>query len=258
MKHPDGTMHSASVPLSVRPTAPRHAPGPTKGVVLATYLVNATGNRADVGVECDVVLYRGRRVLRHVPVEQRGGYASLALWVPRPTTRSLNTGEALTYAPNTEIPRWVETTLLADMDGDHVVIDFFDGNVDDPIIRGSRPHPRAQWKPEDGTSVVAHLRFANGEQVLVSQAGAVRVKVTDSVEVHGETVLINTDDDGKGVARLDDEVQVDPLDAALNTTWAAWVAKVGAAAKTIDPTIVQPTTPIKGAITAASETVKAG
>lgn len=291
MRHPDGSVHSASVPVRYQTAAPGTLYGPQKAVVLATYLLGDSRNRFGVAVECDVILYRDRRIIRGVPVEQRGGYDSSAGWIPQPTTRDLDTGAALVYERTQSAPQWLESSQLKDLDGDHVVVDFFGGDVNDPIIRGMRPHPRSSERQVANmrAALVAFLRLGSGKEAQIQVGDVVRVLIGADVDVHGVNVTVTADtqaavkigattrilvnanvsltgdevwlngnEDSKGVARLDDEVQVDPNDAALNTAWASWVDKVTTVVQNADPTCVKPTTAIKGAVTAASATVKAG
>lgn len=301
MKHANGSPHSASVPVAAAPTMPNLMRGPQKGVVLATHLVGEVGNRRSLGVECVVMLYADRRILRNVPVEQRGGYDAVSVWIPRPVASVVGVGDVLAFDVNGPVPQWLESSSMKDMDGDHVVVDFFNGDPNDPIVRGARPHPRSTWTPT--ASVVSTLRafarIAEGTTAAFEYGTALRVRIganvdiagvevnvsgtavaitgdevsiaggpvsvtgstvsvtaTGDVTVDGETVNLNGGD--KGVARLDDEVQTDPNDATLNTEWQLWFSKVHTVASAIDPTLVLPTSPIKGAVTAASETVLAG
>lgn len=110
---------------------------------------------------------------------------------------------------------------------------------------------------------------ANGGQILEgdepagtvfvqARAGqAVRIVVGDaSIVLTGGEVRINGGN--KKVARVDDEVQVDPNDLADNTDWATWFSKANAVIEAADPTAELPQVPLKGTITRGSDTVLVG
>jgi len=112
-----------------------------RGVVLATYVTDdpnhpfAGSPSAPLAVYCDVLTYGRRQLLiPHALVSQEGASIhSGAIWRPRAATMDI-TGAP--FDPN-------KATNPANMDGDHVLVGFLDGNSNQPIILRSLPHPAA-------------------------------------------------------------------------------------------------------------------
>jgi len=126
-----------------------------RAVVLHTYATDdpirtPTGRKGTTrlqSVECDIVLTRSMVHYARVPVmQQRHGVNDADLWIPRPTTRVVGNqfqsptlarvstrGTVLPVPPN-----------LADLDGDHVLVSFIEGDPESPIIVGSISHAKTQ------------------------------------------------------------------------------------------------------------------
>lgn len=120
-----------------------------RAVVLATYFADEP-SRPDapevVGVYCDVFTYGGayRSFLSRVPVMQIGHGLNdrTALWIPRPATKNIATGEA----PKLRKIDGAPADDPLDFDGDHVIVQFFENDLGQPFIFGSVPHPRSNFK----------------------------------------------------------------------------------------------------------------
>lgn len=114
-----------------------------RGVVMVTYVSDDDNHpRADetenpVAVYCDVLCYSGLPGNRFlfIPsalvVQDRGNVHSGRIWKPRAATMDM-TGNA--FDPD-------KVTNPANMDGDHVLVGFFDDSLNQPFIFGGIPHP---------------------------------------------------------------------------------------------------------------------
>lgn len=127
-----------------------------RGVVIATYAADEEDRPSIVGegkatyepksVHCDVLTYGGRYryFLPRVPVVQvrHGLNDHTSLWIPRATKINIASGIA---------PRLVRDEAgpaddPRDFDGDHVIVQFFEDDPQQPFIFGALPHPRATFR----------------------------------------------------------------------------------------------------------------
>jgi hypothetical protein len=113
-------------------------------------------------VLCDVILVASQISLQRVQVEQRLGVNHAQLWIPRPTTRRISTGDGVQLQRRSTrgTVEAVEPTPFDDMDGDVVLVDFIEGDLDFPIIRGAMEHEQtlrsviegSGWQESEGGS----------------------------------------------------------------------------------------------------------
>lgn len=148
-----------------------------RAVVLRSY---APGEEAEgkpdhcrQGVTCDLLVFanRMRSKLHRVPVclPGAGGIGDGNDWKPRGTTRNLGGGAlVLQGAPGAVTP-------AHDMDGDHVLVDFMQGDLGHPLIVGSLPHPRRKAPPSEGWPLRRRVR---GAVVGVDAVGSVHLDTT--------------------------------------------------------------------------------
>jgi len=119
---------------------------PYRGVVIASYVADSLGrvtSRRRAKVLCDVILVASHIQLQRVQVEQRLGVNNAQLWVPRPSTRRISTGDGVELQRvSARGTREGDPTPFDDLDGDVVLIDFIEGDLDYPIIRGAMEHER--------------------------------------------------------------------------------------------------------------------
>lgn len=206
MRHGDGTVHSSSVPLLPPDPRPAVAAGSQRGVVLAVYPPGHEANVQGVCVECDVLLYRDQRVLYAVPVAQPMGARDGELWEPSPTTKSLATGDALTFSRTEENGICQFATQVKDLDGDHVRVEFVNGSYDQPLIVGRLPHPQAANKSRpvaDAAPITADAHPATPDgNVLWAQRAGSRVLL----DRRGNAVIDTT---GAGVENSGDAIEGD-------------------------------------------------
>lgn len=135
-----------------------------RGVVVATYLVDDANHPTEqpVQVYCDVMVYSGMRdtrwmyMPRCVVIQDRGGALhSGRVWKPRAASVDISGSTEF----NIE-----QATNPAYMDGDHVVIGFFDNDFAQPIIIGGIAHPsRDIGNTERDVGNRLNVRLADGD-----------------------------------------------------------------------------------------------
>lgn len=194
-----------------------------RGVVVATYVTDdpdhpeaADGDndqRIPTAVYCDVLCYTNIPGLRYVALKQvlvaqgHGGLHDGRIWLPKAATVDI-TGDSLDVDGPTEV---------GNMDGDHVLIGFLEGNPNEPIILGGVPHPsRDVGNEENPTGRRLRLKLEDGNPNLVKHHGTFH-----GVETNGDWIcdttfandgtLLDTDEertheqpqptDGKGAQR---------------------------------------------------------
>ena len=138
-----GRMKSSATAAGYGPNTSRTANGLVlSGVVVTTYVPVDGGSPFPDGVEnaptavyCDVLTYGTapglQSALIHGALVVGGGMHNGHVWKPRAATMNV-TGEPLDG--NLADPR--------DLDGDHVLVQFLDNDLDRPVITARLPHPR--------------------------------------------------------------------------------------------------------------------
>lgn len=127
-------------------------------------------------VSCDVLTYgsKFRFFLPRIPVAQmRHGLNDHDVWMPRPTTLDLRTGQAPILPQGipagsrdntsrvTDIANQERVGDPRDFDGDHVLVEFIENDPQQAFIRADQlPHPRATFRMEaaDGERVRSQFR----------------------------------------------------------------------------------------------------
>ena len=130
-----------------------------RAVVLQTYATDAAARTQlnpdttrTYEVECDVLIFKGTIFYPRVPVMQRGhGVNDAEPWVPRATTRVVGGGQ-LSFARVSrrgalqEIP-----PNLEELDGDQVIVEFMEGDLEMPIITGALSHSKTNRLVKEGS-----------------------------------------------------------------------------------------------------------
>lgn len=149
-----------------------------RGVVLATYVTDDPGHpetpegsedgRIPTAVYCDVLCYSSMPGMRFVALprvmvlQDAGGMHSGRIWKPRATTFDITGAELDVDGP----------TEVANMDGDHVLVAFIEGNPNEPVIVGGVPHPsRDVGNEEKETGRRLRLKIEDGDPNLVKHHG---------------------------------------------------------------------------------------
>lgn len=184
---PDGSVVQAGVYTGDR--THDHALGTiVRAVVLATYYADDPGwddrpwaRGAVKGVCCDVRTYgRQTRVLTRVPVLQpQHGVHDHDWWIPRPSRQSL-ADPATTMAG--ESAGGVTATAAHDLDGDHVLLAFLEGDWAQPIILpASLGHPASAHRITADRGRVREIRH-HGVTIALDDAGNVTVDATGAAK----------------------------------------------------------------------------
>lgn len=197
-----------------RPTQPKL--GLYRAIVLHTYATDAIERRDGfrrantlrvVEVECDVLLASSYMRLSRVPVKQINHGLSNAhgVWVPKPCTRVIAADGSTDLTRSLHFDRVTRhgaptpgpVPPLSDLDGDHVIVEFIEGDPGKPLITGALTHARARrlviagsgWdeadagasrgKPHDSEYYVHH----QGAEIRVNDRGDVLI---DTVGAHAD------------------------------------------------------------------------
>jgi hypothetical protein len=204
----DGLLSQSAMPKASDSSIGRMADKKVRAIVLNTYFVDdaealprrqieiAASNRNPQGaastpapsaesrhVYCDVLVYSSmhgvkKGVLRRCLVAQPpgAGLHTGELWMPRPTTQRID-GESLDTALTRINP--------ASVDGDHVLVEFLDGDRFLPTITGSVPHPARDVGTEAKTNgTPTRLKKANGFPKLTKFNGVVH-----GVDANGNYII---------------------------------------------------------------------
>lgn len=160
----------------------------TRAVVLKTYYADdeswnergwAANGKTKI-VACDVRTYGKRsRVLRHVPVVQRThSLHDEDVYVPRDSNINISGGSLVTEAnPNIQ-----HITQAENLDGDHVLLTFLEGDPSQPIILPFMfPHPNSirRLKEEDGR--IKRIRH-NGVMIEWDKDGNLILDATETAK----------------------------------------------------------------------------
>lgn len=161
-----------------------------RAVVLATYYADDAGweerdwTRGGVvkGVCCDVRTYgRQTRVLTRVPVLQaQHGLHDHDWWVPRPSRQSVS-GAGVAMAGESG-PGGVTATAAHDLDGDHVLVAFLDGDWAQPVILpAGLGHPASNRRITADLGRVREIRH-QGVTIGIDRDGNVTVDATGAAK----------------------------------------------------------------------------
>lgn len=150
--------------------------GKWRGVVLNTYAADASDNFRKFQVECDVLLVSNHVLLRNVPVQQPlHGVNNAQPWVPKPSTRSIQSGIPLNLNPVSILGTVIGPVVsFDDLDGDMVLCEFLEGRMDLPIVVGALTHEASNRKVVAGEENDWRLHW-QGTEVRVDDAGGFEV-----------------------------------------------------------------------------------
>lgn len=153
------TVKSGLSPQSRDYVPPHRLLGVYRAIVLKTYATDAPerteGSRSTSSrtyeVECDILLTKSLVFYSRVPVLQPShGVSDANLWIPRETTTTV--GSLLPLAPNlTRVSRRGTPVFPLppnpdSLDGDQVLVQFVEGDVEKPIIVGAMSHASTRRK----------------------------------------------------------------------------------------------------------------
>jgi len=171
--------------------------GPYRAIVINTYMPDSSKNLLKHAIECDVLLVKSNAFLPRVAVLQRAGVNEAQTWVPKPTTRVISTNVPF----NAKIvgASSLLTPSFDDLDGDMVLVDFIECDVNYPVITQQITHEQTNRKiksgsgwaeldlgssrgtPQEGEHYVNH----RGTEFRINQKGDVLI---DTVGAHDEDI----------------------------------------------------------------------
>lgn len=125
-----------------------------KAIVTKTYVSDDSENFSGLLVECDVILVTTSIPIPRVPVLQSNhGINNVHnMWVPKPTTRSLEENGELNFRKKGPDGAFTgPVTSYDQVDGDMVIVEFLEGDKDSPAITAAFPHRRTNRVVVDGT-----------------------------------------------------------------------------------------------------------
>jgi hypothetical protein len=215
MRTRGGGVVQAGLDMQVRPTghAPLDPTGVHRGIVLETFCPKTGPGTADTDfnadnfrklqVECTVLLVKSQIYLKQVPVRQPFyGVNNAHTWVPKPTTRVISGTRTLHFRPRSargsRDPAAGPVPAFDDLDGDMVLVEFMDNEIDSPIITGAITHEQANRRIiQSGTGwseATAALKRGHPEEneYYLHYKGA-EVRINDDGEVLIDTVGAYTD-----------------------------------------------------------------
>lgn len=171
-----------------------------RAVVINTYAPDEPTNRTKTGIECDVILVRSNVPMTRVPVAARIGTNDAQTWSPKPTTRTISglpvnlrflssRGTVVGIVPP-----------LDDLNGDIVIVEFVEGDIDYPLI--TRPFPHPQSKREmggfghvEGTTTTARGKPSKTDYYV--RHGGTELRINEAGDVLIDTVGATTDEVGE-------------------------------------------------------------
>lgn len=159
-----GTRLQSGIPKRKSPIAPGNATGLLlRGVVTATYVIDddkhpfaGREDQVPTAVYCDVLTFgrNWRFIPKALVAQERSGLHSGHVWKPRACSMSL-TGDPVDLNQGTN---------PANLDGDHVLVGFLDGNSNQPVIMRALPHPAADVGNEEfGVGHRLKLKVEDGD-----------------------------------------------------------------------------------------------
>ncbi|MBT8430092.1 MAG: hypothetical protein KJN79_09300 [Gammaproteobacteria bacterium] len=165
-----GGINQAGVPMSFGPDWLDTRGFMTRAVVLKTYYADDSewkdrawaGDGSVRGVCCDVRTYgRFSRMLYKAPVLQRAhGLHDEDVYVPRGATQDISGSGSLVTLPSGE-EGGGSPTAAENLDGDHVMVGFLEGNPDAPVIFPyCLPHPSSSRRLTQDAGRVKRFRHA--------------------------------------------------------------------------------------------------
>jgi hypothetical protein len=150
-----------------------------RAVVLQVYYTDEDDLESQRMITADVRTYGlHSRMLVKVPVLQRvQGVHDQDLYIPRPCSQDLNGGPLITEPTDTQGP-----TPAHDVDGDHVLVGFWDNDPGQPFIFPfALPHPKSNGEP----------KAADGRQRVIRHHGiAVRWSDTSDFEIDATSAAL--------------------------------------------------------------------
>lgn len=207
----NGVVIQSGLDARDRNHVPRMQPqrGPYRAVVVRSYVHGSEGNtRRAHKVTADVILVHSMLPLHRLPVLQRNfGVNNVhSLYIPRPSTRTIQSGVPVNFrSKNPDGSFGGLPSNLADLDGDQVLVDFVEGDLDFPVIVGSLDHQQTKRKvkeagtewgePQKDEYYVHHY----GTEVRIDSDGNLLI---DTSKTYGSDIVEEESANGEGNVRF--------------------------------------------------------
>lgn len=196
------------------------AGSPHRALVINTYATNAlrriqnSPNTTRVyEVECDILLIKSLIYYERVPVMQKEhGVNDAGPWIPRPTTRVIG-GGTLNFARVSRKGVLQDMPpILEDVDGDQVLVQFMEGDIEKPIIVGALSHTKTKRLVVEGTgweeSDEGESRGTPHQKEKYLRYRGVEVRINDAGDVLIDTIGATGDEDKEVPAPTGGQVRV--------------------------------------------------
>ena len=169
MRGPNGLVYQSGMGVGRKGTTKRRQP--TGGIYRAMVITTTPTDNADENpdghqVLCDLIMLRSNIPFVNVPVAEWVGVNDAKTWNPKPTTGTVS-GDDLVL-PRVFSKRGSfegEATPTDDLNGDVVLVQFVEGDIDFPLITGRMAHELTKRK------VVAGTGWTNDDPTGVAQRG---------------------------------------------------------------------------------------
>jgi hypothetical protein len=178
IRKPNGTILQSAVPKGRGSEQPMAANGLfLRGVVMATYVLDDPNHPTKakdptwtpLATYCDVLCYsevpglRAQMIFSAMVLPTSGNMHNGSVWKPKASTMHVD-GTPLSYS----------NPIIANMDGDHVLVGFFDNTWNCPFILCGIPHPQGDLgNTAKATGHRKGLKLIDGDPNFVKHHGAV-------------------------------------------------------------------------------------
>ena len=137
-------------------------PAMQAGVVLSTFPPGNPRNRSNRHIECDVILYSTREIVRNaIVLQQQEGIANIRnRWVPIPTSNANPGLVAGKDAQNVKTPN--RPQRLDELNGENVIVGFLTNYFAAPVIMAALVHPNTTIPPVKQSPVDAGISVYAG------------------------------------------------------------------------------------------------
>lgn len=177
-----------------------------RGVVLRTYATDATertrlnaNTTRKYEVECDVLLMKSGIFYPRVPVMQRDhGVNDAAPWIPRETKRVIGEGTLSFTRVSARGTLQTAPPNLEELDGDQVILEYMEGDLEMPLITGSLSHVKTNRLVKEGVGwAEADQGTSRGtpyQNEKYFRYRGVEVRINDAGDMLIDTVGATTDE----------------------------------------------------------------
>lgn len=191
-----------------------------RAVVLRTYAIDAAertrlnaNTTRKYEVECDVLLMKSGIFYPRVPVMQRDhGVNDASPWIPRETKRVIGEGTLGFTRVSARGTLQTAPPNLEELDGDQVILEYMEGDLEMPIITGSLSHVKTNRLVKEGTGWSEALQGAERgtphQKEKYLRYRGVEIRINDAGDVLIDTVGATKDEKNEVPALTGGQVRV--------------------------------------------------